>query len=292
MEQARKIAEALIALMRAQKTNQAAGPTMRVQTPEGRTQPILDDTNRAVTETRKQAREVQPSDQLAEREAGRTLIGGGANTDAPGFDVGEAMVGIQGQLRHDPSRLPDQGGLDNDLVRVRPQDSPDPNIPYVETRGHQMMRGGPHNPRDPNIEQGLLYPGEAGFEAQVARGGYGHGLSPGSPGYDAINKANLAETGTFPRSAEEAGIRQAEIDAHGELNPQSALSKQEMIGAMDAEFVDLQKEFTRLAGRPPTPDEMNVGTLESLIDILKEASGEVPTPRASNLNPLDDDIPF
>ena len=57
-------------------------------------------------------------------------------------------------------------------------------------------------------------------------------------------------------------------------------------------FVDLQKEFTRLAGRPPTPDEMNVGTLESLIDILKEASGEVPTPRASNLNPLDDDIPF
>ena len=93
--------------------------------------------------------------------------------------------------------------------------------------------------------------------------------------------------------AEEAGIRQAEIDAHGELDPQSALSKQEMIDSMEAEFADLQQDFQRLAGRPPTPDEMkDIGTLEHLIDILKEASGEVPTPRASNLNPLDDDIPF
>ena len=89
------------------------------------------------------------------------------------------------------------------------------------------------------------------------------------------------------------GLGPTAINPSGRYGPpQSALSKQEMIDSMEAEFADLQQDFQRLAGRPPTPDEMNVGTLESLIDILKEASGEVPTPRASNLNPLDDDIPF
>ena len=95
--------------------------------------------------------------------------------------------------------------------------------------------------------------------------------------------------------AEEAGIKQAEVDAHKELDPQSAFSRQEMTEAMEAEYSFLQKEFERLAGRPPTPDEVqDIGTLENLVDLLKDASGEVPTPRASNLNPLDDDfdIPF
>ena len=286
MEQARKIAEALIALMRAQKTNQAAGPTMRVQTPEGRTQPILDDTNRAVTETRKQAREVQPSDQLAEREAGRTLIGGGANTDAPGFDVGEAMVGIQGQLRHDPSRLPDQGGLDNDLVRVRPQDSPDPNIPYVETRGHQMMRGGPHNPRDPNIEQGLLYPGEPGFEAQVARGGYGLGLSPGSPGYDAINKANLAAKLSPEEAAELKQIERALLDNAG--------LEDARWGDTTGQATDSAKEYISA----DIDDILQSGQgIEGIRKLYRETVGSDFSPQSSPINSnqvLDDidDIPF
>jgi len=74
---------------------------------------------------------------------------------------------------------------------------------------------------------------------------------------------------------------------------EGALSKQEMNEAMEAEYSFLQKEFERLAGRPPTPDEMqNIGTLENLIDLLKDASGEARVPRASDLNPLADDIPF
>ena len=65
------------------------------------------------------------------------------------------------------------------------------------------------------------------------------------------------------------------------------------IEALEAEFADLQKDFQRLAGRPPTPDEMkDIGTLENLIDILKDASGESTAPRAFNLNPFDDEIPF
>ena len=74
---------------------------------------------------------------------------------------------------------------------------------------------------------------------------------------------------------------------------EGALSRQEMIEAMEAEYSFLQKEFERLAGRPPTPDEVqDIGTLENLVDLLKDASGETRVPRASDLNPLADDIPF
>ena len=74
---------------------------------------------------------------------------------------------------------------------------------------------------------------------------------------------------------------------------EGALSRQEMNEAMEAEYSFLQKEFERLAGRPPTPDEVqDIGTLENLVDLLKDASGETRVPRASDLNPLADDIPF
>ena len=188
MAAANAIRKALIKMMSAKDDVRHMGGDHDLYPDDGINYGPMPTTGDELRETRRIAREVQPSDQLAEREAGRTLIGGRANTDAPDFDVGEAMVGTQGQLRHNPSRLPDQGGLDDDLVIVRPQDSLYSREPSVETRGHRMMRGGLHNPRDPNIEQGLLYPGEPGFEAQVARGGYGSGLSPDSPDYDAINK--------------------------------------------------------------------------------------------------------
>ena len=69
------------------------------------------------------------------------------------------------------------------------------------------------------------------------------------------------------------------------------MQKSEMIEAMEQDFQYAQKEFERLAGRPPTPKEMSdIGTLEHLIDILKDASGESRVP-SNNLNPLDE-IPF
>ena len=246
MEQARKIAQALIMMMRDKGSNVIARGA------GGRPTAIVDDAGKQIDEippapqmatqlreSRQQAQDVQGPDPLAQTASDW-------QQDTAGMvPPGSPPITRTGNLG-DPSRLP------ADI---------DPSIALREAQAGGL---------DPSeITPFAGYPDPPPVPSR-------HG-NLGLP---------------FSREAEEAGIRQAEIDAHGELNPQSALSKQEMIGAMDAEFVDLQKEFTRLAGRPPTPDEMNVGTLESLIDILKEASGEVPTPRASNLNPLDDDIPF
>jgi hypothetical protein len=117
MASPKQIREALLNLMAAKKTNEMTssaaqrGPDPSRPIGPENTQEFLDFENRMgagmVHGARQQAREVQGTDQLAERAAGRTLIGGGANTDAPGFDVGEAMTGTQGRLGHSPSRLPD-----------------------------------------------------------------------------------------------------------------------------------------------------------------------------------------
>ena len=108
MASTKQIREALINLMSEKDANKA-NPGGTVYAPDQVTNPGavtgFRDTN--LRDARQQAREVQGTDQLAERAAGRTLIGGGANTDAPGFDVGEAMAGTQGRLGHSPSRLPD-----------------------------------------------------------------------------------------------------------------------------------------------------------------------------------------
>jgi len=56
--------------------------------------------------------------------------------------------------------------------------------------------------------------------------------------------------------------------------PDSNVQKERM-AVMEEDFQFAQKEFERLAGRPPSPDEMkDIGTLENLVDILKDASGE------------------
>ena len=97
-------------------------------------------------------------------------------------------------------------------------------------------------------------------------------------GYD-LDELDVENPYGFLQGEDINSIREAEINAD--------------IEALEAEFADLQKDFQRLAGRPPTPDEMkDIGTLENLIDILKDASGESTAPRAFNLNPLDDEIPF
>jgi len=86
----------------------------------------------------------------------------------------------------------------------------------------------------------------------------------------------------------------------GELNDANIEPQQDpnwrrdQLRSMEDEFVALQNEFERLAGRPPTPEEMkDIGTLENLVDILKDASGEVKVKGdASNWADTLDDIPF
>ena len=278
-EQARKVVQALIELMGAKAANKA-DPGGAVYAADQVTNPGavtgFKDTN--LRAARQKAREVQGEDPLTPFTAAEHKVETAGMAPSPG----KAHL-TRTELLGDPSRLPDQGGLDSQLVRVRPQDSPDPNIPFVETRGHRMMRGGLDNPRDPNIEQGLLYPGEPGFEAQAARGGYGHGLSPGSPGYDAINKANLAETGTFPRSAEEAGIRQAE-DVLGTTEEMEEVGKQ------------IFRELFPIVAKGEMPDAKLLAQLEDthppLADYLKEEMKDQGLLITSRDNPITDDIPF
>ena len=64
---------------------------------------------------------------------------------------------------------------------------------------------------------------------------------------------------------------------------------------MEDDFEFAQAEFQRLAGRPPSAEEMkNIGTLEKLVDLLKDASGERKAAAASRPTLADDidDIPF
>jgi hypothetical protein len=69
--------------------------------------------------------------------------------------------------------------------------------------------------------------------------------------------------------------------------------KAELIQAMEDEFIDLQKQFERLAGRPPSAEEMaNIGTLEYLVDLLEDASGgKKPVVRPTIADDIDE-IPF
>ena len=56
--------------------------------------------------------------------------------------------------------------------------------------------------------------------------------------------------------------------------PDSNIQKERM-AVMEEDFLFAQKEFERLAGRPPSPEEMkDIGTLENLVGLLKDASGE------------------
>jgi hypothetical protein len=70
-------------------------------------------------------------------------------------------------------------------------------------------------------------------------------------------------------------------------------TKADNLRVMEDDFISAQKEFERLAGRPPSGEEMkDIGTLEKLVDLLKDASGSGKKVSRPTLADDIDDIPF